>query len=78
MVHSQVQATSLPACLSGQDVLAKAKTGTGKTLAFMIPVVEQVRACLWQAVCYGVLGRVVLRCSAFMILIAARVRGTEE
>lgn len=29
---TKVQAQSLPPCLSGQDVLAKAKTGTGKTL----------------------------------------------
>ena len=29
---TKVQAQSLPACLLGQDVLAKAKTGTGKTL----------------------------------------------
>jgi superfamily II DNA/RNA helicase len=41
---TKVQAMSLPACLEGGDVVAKAKTGTGKTLAFMIPVVERVRA----------------------------------
>eukprot|EP00854_Cymbomonas_tetramitiformis_P016119 gene16119-19118_t len=35
-----VQAATLPVILSGQDVLAKAKTGTGKTLAFLIPMVE--------------------------------------
>jgi ATP-dependent RNA helicase MSS116, mitochondrial len=28
-------------CLTGVDVLAKAKTGTGKTLAFLIPSVER-------------------------------------
>ncbi len=35
-----VQAATLPVILSGSDVLAKAKTGTGKTLAFLIPTIE--------------------------------------
>jgi len=39
---THVQAQSLPACLAGGDVLAKAKTGTGKTIGFLIPVIERV------------------------------------
>jgi ATP-dependent RNA helicase MSS116 len=39
---THVQAQSLPACLAGGDVLAKAKTGTGKTIGFLIPVIESV------------------------------------
>lgn len=35
-----VQVACLPHCLAGSDILAKAKTGTGKTLAFLIPTVE--------------------------------------
>eukprot|EP00522_Entomoneis_paludosa_P013808 CAMPEP_0172445192 /NCGR_PEP_ID=MMETSP1065-20121228/5100_1 /TAXON_ID=265537 /ORGANISM="Amphiprora paludosa, Strain CCMP125" /LENGTH=652 /DNA_ID=CAMNT_0013195991 /DNA_START=30 /DNA_END=1988 /DNA_ORIENTATION=- len=35
-----VQAETLPVILKGGDCLAKAKTGTGKTLAFCIPAVE--------------------------------------
>lgn len=31
-----VQEATLPACLDGKDVLAKAKTGTGKTLGFLV------------------------------------------
>ena len=38
---TKVQATSIPLSLTGQDVLVKAKTGTGKTLAFLIPVVDR-------------------------------------
>ena len=36
-----MQEQSLPVALTGVDVLAKAKTGTGKTLSFLIPAIEQ-------------------------------------
>jgi ATP-dependent RNA helicase MSS116 len=39
---TQVQHASLPGILQGHDVLAKAKTGTGKTLAFLVPSVEML------------------------------------
>jgi ATP-dependent RNA helicase MSS116 len=39
---TKVQSESLPPCLAGSDVLAKAKTGTGKTLAFLVPVLEML------------------------------------
>ncbi|ETW01804.1 hypothetical protein, variant [Aphanomyces invadans] len=37
---TKVQATTLPVILEGKDVLAKSKTGTGKTMAFLIPTIE--------------------------------------
>src|SRR6266849_7007104 len=37
-----VQAAAIPQALAGKDVLATAQTGTGKTLAFLIPVIEQL------------------------------------
>lgn len=37
---TKVQAMTIQPCLSGVDVVAKAKTGTGKTLGFLIPAVE--------------------------------------
>ena len=37
-----VQAAAIPQALAGQDVLATAMTGTGKTLAFLVPVIEQL------------------------------------
>ncbi len=37
-----VQAGAIPAALSGHDVLATAQTGTGKTLAFAVPIVNQL------------------------------------
>jgi ATP-dependent RNA helicase RhlE len=37
-----VQAASIPKALEGQDLLATAQTGTGKTLAFLIPTMERL------------------------------------
>merc|ERR1719474_2140658 len=41
-VMTKVQEGRIPISLSGGDVMAKAKTGTGKTLAFLIPTVERI------------------------------------
>lgn len=35
-----VQAAAIPPALAGRDVLATAQTGTGKTLSFLIPIIE--------------------------------------
>jgi ATP-dependent RNA helicase RhlE len=37
-----VQARAIPAALTGADVIATAQTGTGKTLAFLLPVIERL------------------------------------
>ncbi len=37
-----VQSAAIPQALEGKDVLATAQTGTGKTLAFLIPMIEQL------------------------------------
>ena len=39
-----VQFESIPAILNGQDVLAGAQTGTGKTAAFIMPVIQKLYA----------------------------------
>lgn len=39
-----VQAQTLPVCLGGGDVIAKAKTGTGKTMGFLLPSIERIVA----------------------------------
>jgi len=39
---TEVQAKTFPAILAGKDVLARARTGTGKTLAFLVPAVERI------------------------------------
>lgn len=40
---SPIQEVSIPVALSGKDVLARAKNGTGKTGAYSIPLLELVR-----------------------------------
>jgi len=37
-----VQSSAIPAALSGKDLLATAQTGTGKTLAFLLPLAERL------------------------------------
>ncbi len=39
-----IQAASLPLTLAGQDLIAQASTGSGKTAAFGLPLVEKLRA----------------------------------
>lgn len=37
-----VQEQAIPALFSGRDVIARAQTGTGKTLAFLVPLAEKI------------------------------------
>ena len=37
-----VQALTYDAVLGGRDVLCQARTGTGKTLAFLVPAAERL------------------------------------
>ena len=39
---SPIQAKAIPAVLAGQDVLAAAQTGTGKTAGFALPILERL------------------------------------
>lgn len=39
---SPIQEESIPIALTGRDILARAKNGTGKTAAFSIPILERV------------------------------------
>ena len=38
-----VQAAAIPLVLEGRDVLAAAQTGTGKTAAFVLPILDRLR-----------------------------------
>lgn len=39
---SPIQEESIPIALTGSDILARAKNGTGKTAAFCIPALEKI------------------------------------
>merc|ERR1712131_333080 len=41
-VPSPIQETSIPVALSGRDILARAKNGTGKSGAYLIPLCERI------------------------------------
>jgi ATP-dependent RNA helicase RhlE len=41
---TDIQFKSIPSILKGEDVLAIAQTGTGKTLAFAIPVIDRIHS----------------------------------
>ena len=41
-LSTPVQAGCIPPMLAGKDVIAKAPTGTGKTMAFGIPIIERI------------------------------------
>ena len=42
-IPTPVQAACIPPALEGRDVLATAQTGTGKTLGYLIPIVEMMQ-----------------------------------
>ncbi|OGQ04705.1 MAG: hypothetical protein A3F82_08405 [Deltaproteobacteria bacterium RIFCSPLOWO2_12_FULL_44_12] len=42
-VPTPIQHQSIPAGIAGKDIIGIAQTGTGKTLAFSIPIVERLR-----------------------------------
>jgi ATP-dependent RNA helicase RhlE len=39
---TEVQAAAIPHAIQGKDILATAQTGTGKTLAFLAPIIEKL------------------------------------
>ena len=38
-----IQRQSIPVLMAGKDIVAQSQTGTGKTLAFLLPIVERIK-----------------------------------
>ena len=41
---SPVQAQTIPVILEGKDVVSKSQTGTGKTLAYLLPLLQSIKS----------------------------------
>lgn len=67
---SPIQEEAIPVILAGRDVLARAKNGTGKTAAFIIPCIEKVDVSINKI--QGKLARHV-RCLSFFLYRVAYV-----
>lgn len=39
---TEIQQKAIPPLLEGQDVIGKSNTGTGKTAAFSLPIIEKI------------------------------------
>ena len=68
---TQVQKESIPEILKGKDVFVKAKTGTGKTLAFLIPAIEVLIA---EKFVYGSMQLSPATCARPMVLVLSPTR----
>lgn len=79
---SPIQEESIPIALTGRDILARAKNGTGKTAAFSIPILERIDTSVKEiqgtergAATVNMLQAIAahfLPCSAAMILVPTR------
>ena len=53
-----VQLACIPAALAGKDILGEARTGSGKTVAFLVPILEKLSQAKWSK--YDGLGALVI------------------
>jgi ATP-dependent RNA helicase RhlE len=43
LVPTEIQARAIPPALAGRNIMASAETGSGKTAAFLIPIIERLK-----------------------------------
>ncbi|MDY3973324.1 MAG: DEAD/DEAH box helicase, partial [Veillonella caviae] len=43
-----IQEQAIPPAFKGVDLIAKAQTGTGKTLAFLLPILQRINVEVFQ------------------------------
>ncbi|KAI1434643.1 DEAD-domain-containing protein [Xylaria sp. CBS 124048] len=55
---TDIQARAIPVALKGRDILGAAKTGSGKTLTFLVPVLEKLYRARWTE--YDGLGALII------------------
>lgn len=46
-IATEIQAAAIPHALAGRDILGAAKTGSGKTLSFIVPILEKLYRERW-------------------------------
>lgn len=55
---TEIQSRAIPHALKGKDILGAAKTGSGKTLSFLLPVLENLHRARWTE--YDGLGALII------------------
>ena len=58
-----IQAQAIPVVLAGQDLIACAATGTGKTAAFMLPLLQSMQTHVWRRHLAAAVARTAARAS---------------
>ena len=48
---TEIQKQAIPTILEGQDVIAESPTGTGKTLAYLLPLLHKINPEVKQPSC---------------------------
>lgn len=70
LIPTPIQAQSIPPLLEGQDLLGCAQTGTGKTAAFAIPLLQKIQQIGKYATPYQPLGLIVAPTRELVVQIA--------
>ena len=69
-----VQAAAIPKVLQGQDVIAIAQTGTGKTAAFVLPMLQRLSLCIRQGQLRGIKALILAPTRELAVQIMANIR----